>query len=87
MWQLLLKTIILIYFCYHKCGGQGETTVTVAAYLHAVTNVPIHSVTHKHLTVGHTHSDSDSSGCLVEENIKVPLKSGPVCSVTAGCNC
>jgi hypothetical protein len=76
--QLLLTTVILKYFYCHKFGGQGETTFTVAAYLHAVTNVPIHSVTHKHLTVGHTHSDSDSSGCLVEENIKIPLKSGPV---------
>jgi hypothetical protein len=37
-----------------NCGGQRDNEFTIAAYLHAVTNVPIHSVTHKYLAVCHT---------------------------------
>jgi len=39
---------------FDNCDGQGINTFIIAAYLHVVTNVQIHSVTHKYIAVGHT---------------------------------
>ena len=48
------KRNLEINFYSDICGGQGENKFTIAAYLHAVTNVQIHSVIHKYIAVGHT---------------------------------
>ena len=34
-------------------GGQRNNKFIIAAYLHVVTNVQIHSVTHKYIVLGH----------------------------------
>ena len=59
-----------INFYSDNCGRKGNNTFIIGAYLHAVTNVQIHFVTHKYIAVGHTHNDGDSCYCLVEGNIK-----------------
>jgi len=74
-----------------NCGGQGENKFVVASYLHVVTKVQMHSVTHKYIPVGRTHTHihttpssthahKDGKICynLVEKNIKISLNSGPV---------
>jgi len=61
-----------------NCGGRGENKFIIAVYHQAVTNVQIHSVTHKHIVVGHTHNGDEICYCLVERNNKSSLKSGPV---------
>jgi len=43
-----------INFYYLNCGGQGNNMFIIAACLQAVTNVQIHSVTHKFMAVGFT---------------------------------
>jgi hypothetical protein len=47
---------IEIILCSDNCGGQENNKFIIAAYLHAVTNVQIHSVTHKYL-VCHIQND------------------------------
>ncbi len=66
-----------ITFYSHKCGGKGKNKFITAAYLHAVTNFLIHSVTQKYLVVGHTENEGDCSLYLIEKNIKRSLKSDP----------
>jgi hypothetical protein len=69
---------IEINFYSDNCGGQGENNFVISAYLHAVTNVQIHSVTHKYLAVCHIHNVGDSSCSLIENYYTRYLKSGPV---------
>jgi hypothetical protein len=46
------KSNYAITFYSDNCGGQGENKFVM--YLYAVTNVPIHSLTYKYISVSHT---------------------------------
>jgi len=43
-----------INFYFLNCGEQGNNIFIIAAYLHVVKNVQLHSVTHKCMAVGFT---------------------------------
>ena len=45
---------IEIIFYSDNCGEKRNNKFMVSAYLHVVTNIQIHSVTHKYIAVGHT---------------------------------
>lgn len=47
-------------------------------YLHAVTVLNINSITHKFLIRGHTQNEGDTAHSLIEKNIKLAKKSGPI---------
>ena len=69
---------LVITFYSHNRVGQGKNKFIIAAYLHAVTNCLIHSVTQKCIVVAHTQNECDCSLYLIQKNIKRSLKSGPV---------
>jgi hypothetical protein len=60
-----------------KYGGKRNYKFIIAAYLHVVTNVQIHYVTHKYIVLGHIN-EGDSCYYLVQINNKRSLKSGLV---------
>jgi hypothetical protein len=65
-------------FCSENCGGQGENKFIIAAFIYAVKNVQIHSVTHKYLVLCQTYNECGSFHSVIGKNITRTLKSGPV---------
>ena len=61
-----------------NCYGQQKNKFMLALYLYAVTNLDIHSITHKYLIKGHTQNEGDSAHSLIERQVKRLLKSGPM---------
>ena len=61
---------IEITFYSDNYGGKGNNKFIIAAYLHVVTNVQIHSVAYKYVDVSHKHNEGDSCYFFVEINIK-----------------
>lgn len=67
-----------IVFYSDNCAGQQKNKFVIAAYLYAVANYKIKSITHKYLVTGHTQNEGDNAHSLIEKNIKRALKSGPI---------
>lgn len=67
-----------ITFYSDNCCGQQKNKFIITAYLYAVANYKIKSVTHKFLVVGHTQNEGDCVHSVIEKNIKRSLKSGPI---------
>lgn len=61
-----------------NCAGQQKNKFVIAAFLYAVANYKIKSITHKYLVSGHTQNEGDNVHSLIEKNIKRALKSGPI---------
>ena len=61
-----------------NCAGQQKNKFVLAAFLFAVTNYKIKSITHKFLVTGHSQHEGDNVHSLIEKNIQRALKSGPV---------
>ncbi|XP_030759330.1 uncharacterized protein LOC115884790 [Sitophilus oryzae] len=67
-----------ITFYSDNCAGQQKNKFVIAAFLYAVANYKIKSITHKYLVTGHTQNEGDNVHSLIEKNIKQALKSGPI---------
>ncbi|XP_050516591.1 uncharacterized protein LOC126891457 [Diabrotica virgifera virgifera] len=67
-----------VVFFSDNCGGQGKNKFVVTTFLYAVTNFKIKSIVHKFFEVGHGQNEGDSSHSIIEKNIKIALKSGPI---------
>lgn len=67
-----------ITFYSDNCGGQGKNKYIIIAYLYAVTHFKIKSICHKFLVVGHTQNEGDCCHSLIEKNIKLALRAGPI---------
>jgi hypothetical protein len=80
------NSIVEITFYSHNCVGLGNNKFITAAFLQAVTNFLIYSVTEKHLVVGQPQNEDDCSLSLIEKNIKRSVKIGPVLFLTVFCN-
>lgn len=61
-----------------NCGGQGKNKFIISAFLYAVANFNINSITHKFLVVGHGQNEGDASHSIIEKAIKKALKNGPI---------
>ncbi|XP_071054095.1 uncharacterized protein [Onthophagus taurus] len=61
-----------------NCGGQGKNKFIITAFLYAVTNFKIKSITYKFLVVGHGQNEGDASHSIIERAVKKALKNGPI---------
>ncbi|XP_039296243.1 uncharacterized protein LOC111058861 isoform X2 [Nilaparvata lugens] len=67
-----------VIFYSDNCPGQNKNQAIAAAFIYAVENLNVKSVTHKFLTVGHTQNEGDMVHSLIEKQKKLVLRSGPV---------
>lgn len=62
-----------------NCCGQQKNRFVIAMYLYAVAKLDfIKSITHKYLITGHTQNEGDNIHSVIEKQIKLALKSGPI---------
>lgn len=67
-----------IVFYSDNCGGQQKNKFVISAFLYAVANFNIKSITHKFLVVGHTQNEGDAVHSIFEKQINRSLRSGPI---------
>lgn len=68
-----------VIFYSDNCCGQQKNRYIIAMYLFAVSHLEfINSITHKYLITGHSQNEGDNAHSVIEKQVKLALKSGPI---------
>lgn len=67
-----------ITFYSDNCCGQNKNRYIIALFLYAVWKLDIKNITHKYLIVRYTQNGGDTVHSVIEKEIKIANKGGPI---------
>lgn len=67
-----------LIFYSDNCCGQQKNKYLLSAYAFAVATMRVNSITHKVLIRGHSQNEGDNVHSVIEKQVKLYTKSGPI---------